>query len=1016
MAYRQSKIWTRLKDVCDDTVELANIEKTCDSAIELLKTVRDTFPTFTLHDEKHVDNVIWLMEQILGDSGVANLSAGECAMLILSACYHDVGMCYTQEQRKRELKSARFAQYLEKNPRSYLEVERSKESGGEIPEQIQSDYFRKIHHLRVNEFLSEDWKSRFVRRDMLIEICKSHGENIKNMIDRLQCHSFAETDYVLCAVLLRLADIMDFDASRAPEVLYQFQGIAAAPDIVADIEWKKHRSSDGFKFIEGKERILAYAASCESLQEEYEIKKFLDYIDEELETCGQILKIYVQKKWEGIQIPTKIDRQIERRGYQAGEYCLSLQADNVIDLLVGDDLYRSDSTFIRELLQNAMDAVRARRMADHRWDEREDNRITISSWFDAKGFQWFRIDDCGIGMTEQMIKEYFLRVGNSYYRSDEFKKLKYENKRFYDFSPISNFGIGILSCFLKGDRMEISTRHYDSGKGIRFAMNGMKGYYSIAEEEKGDRGTPMPCAFLGETENFRQRAGTSIAIRIKESLSDNVLDSLKKYVCYSDTDICYRNGIDTVEFVTEQELMEFAKRVRNIKIPFPKELTDQIKREMPQIEWEEEPYIFVNCVPLDEISIDPAVSGVDFEINIQGAHSEIQPVIIDEAEINCELILNLAVMKKEITVSAYYQIMCYEGHHPTALMDLQRRYGDRDELTELARMDEVRVEADIPFTIHPDLKIMMEKFILPRCDSGRQYIDNHKTEKVYDGICVETSWEHFSTVENRDFRYTALLLSKEFQPKLGVSREYVKYFPIRAAACIELLGKKIYNGSFSCEYPSYYRKMELEKFMDLMNDPQFRQAAEEILQVKWNLSIAQLREQINCAKGGVNVHLTSFETIFGDSFGECEFYFSRIMLRALLQKEFEICWEFNEHGAREYFVTGIRRDQISEAEKKLLPLTFVHSSDNNMEILTESNAIGRCALNADHPFAVWITRNAAYFEEKHRGLWNRLREAICILEASKMITEVNMLLAEIGRREQISIPEEVRLKQSDFLE
>jgi len=95
-------------------------------------------------------------------------------------------------------------------------------------------------------------------------------------------------------------------------------------------------------------------------------------------------------------------------------------------------------------------------------------------------------------MTEEMILNYFLRVGRSYYQSDEFKKMNYDNKRFYDFSPISQFGIGILSCFLKGDRMEVSTRHYNAGNGIRFTMNGIKGYYSIAVEEKGDRGTPMP--------------------------------------------------------------------------------------------------------------------------------------------------------------------------------------------------------------------------------------------------------------------------------------------------------------------------------------------------------------------------------------------------------------------------------------------------------------------------------------------------------------------------------------------
>jgi HSP90 family molecular chaperone len=88
---------------------------------------------------------------------------------------------------------------------------------------------------------------------------------------------------------------------------------------------------------------------------------------------------------------------------------------------------------------------------------------------DEAGYRWFRIDDYGMGMSETIINNYLLKVGNSYYLSDEFKirKLEYKEKDNVDFTPISRFGIGILSCFIVGDHIEINTRSHEcNGKTI----------------------------------------------------------------------------------------------------------------------------------------------------------------------------------------------------------------------------------------------------------------------------------------------------------------------------------------------------------------------------------------------------------------------------------------------------------------------------------------------------------------------------------------------------------------------
>lgn len=1057
MGYQESKIWKKLEETCEDNKEIGNIRDMCDRAIVLVKTVRDTFPDYTLHDEKHICNVINWMELILDDSGIAKLSYGECAMLILAACYHDIGMCYTKEQREKELQSHRFIEYLENNPRAYLSVKKSKEAGEDIPKEIQIEYFRKIHPKRVNELLPEEWEINCVRRDMLAAVCKSHGEKIEDRKAELSYDEYLMTDHIMCAILLRLADVLDFDVSRAPHDLYEFQEIDMTGNSSAGTEWKKHQASRGFKFTQ-EQRKLVYRAVCDNMQDEYEITKFLDYVDEELRTCSSKIKQYGHTRWQGIKIPEKAERYIERRGYQSGEYRLTLEADNVLDLLVGDGLYSADVTFIRELLQNALDAVRARRMVDNGWNWEEKDQIVLSDWID-RGDQWLRIDDSGIGMDENTILNYFLRAGRSYYQSDEFRKLKYDHRSNYDFSPISRFGIGILSCFLKGDRLEVSTRHYGSGKGVRFSMQGTRGYYNLAAEEKGDRGTPMPCADEDETENFRQAVGTSIAVRINESLSESIGSSIKSYLCCPDISVCYKKGTENITFPTEQELMEFVRKTREIRIPLPEEFLCELYAKMPEIVWEERPVICMRCIPLDELSGSSFISGADFKIDIAGKYELVRTVVVDGEEIQLELVKRLAVTRSAIKIQMIYEIVrsnwnlmmepaefaCQyrnknnmvrwcadkfdrnekledilkEISEDAQKTEITRIYKELESLTEIINLNGVHVEAVIPFSVNDDFKEAMEKYILPRCDSGAKYIDNNRIDKAYNGICVETTWENIHGLEESWFEYTVLLLSGEFCPKLGVSRESVRCFPVKAAGYIELVGKKISNSGLACRYPSFYRNMEYGEFAELLDDTEFCSQAEQMLpcgyECRYEVSIQDMKERVSASSGEKEVQITGLEYMY-DYFGQPSYYFLGIFQRVLLQKEFDICWDLNQNGAMECYITGIRKTSVSEEEKVLLPLTFVHSLTGNTKLLTYADNVCRCTLNADHPFSVWLMKHAKFLATRHKSLWKKIRENICKLNAEDMIPVINNFLKEIQKRENISIPDDVWIKEDDFIE
>ena len=90
-------------------------------------------------------------------------------------------------------------------------------------------------------------------------------------------------------------------------------------------------------------------------------------------------------------------------------------------------------------------------------------------------------------MDEEIIKKYLLKIGRSYYQSDDFQKLQKEHS--IKNKPISRFGIGILSCFMNDPNtlVEISTKRFVPQKecpAVRMSIEGLHGYYYVANEEK----------------------------------------------------------------------------------------------------------------------------------------------------------------------------------------------------------------------------------------------------------------------------------------------------------------------------------------------------------------------------------------------------------------------------------------------------------------------------------------------------------------------------------------------------
>lgn len=126
---------------------------------------------------------------------------------------------------------------------------------------------------------------------------------------------------------------------------------------------------------------------------------------------------------------------------------MELDFQGLIRILAGH-LYSKKEIFIRELIQNAHDAIWRRHHANEAFDVGQ-GRIDIVT--DLTGdIGRMVVRDNGIGMTEQDLIDYLSSIGRSgtLAARDEAPEI------------IGQFGIGFLSGFVVANRIEVRTRHF----------------------------------------------------------------------------------------------------------------------------------------------------------------------------------------------------------------------------------------------------------------------------------------------------------------------------------------------------------------------------------------------------------------------------------------------------------------------------------------------------------------------------------------------------------------------------
>jgi len=176
------------------------------------------------------------------------------------------------------------------------------------------------------------------------------------------------------------------------------------------------------------------------------------------------------------------------------EHRFQVDLRGVVDLL-SHHLYASPRVYARELLQNAVDAITARRAVDPAAPK---GRVVIEPLADGGA----RFHDNGIGLTEAEVHTFLSSVG----RTSKRDELGFAREEF-----LGQFGIGLLSCFMVADTIEVATRSAHGGPVQRWTgfTDGVYTITSEPTEPTDNAGSWHPGR--PDTEDFA--AGTTVALR-----------------------------------------------------------------------------------------------------------------------------------------------------------------------------------------------------------------------------------------------------------------------------------------------------------------------------------------------------------------------------------------------------------------------------------------------------------------------------------------------------------------------
>lgn len=504
-------------------------------------------PDFTIHDITHSD-ALWEYADLIAGHGY---EVNPCETFVLGGVFliHDLGMgLAAYPDGLRGLKTLpvwkdAIAGLLRRAGVEDVTEERIRNAGTEIEKKAVEDVLRRLHADRAEKlalahwddtsrdqrfYLLEDSELRDAFGPLIGRIAHSHWWPIDQVAKEFASAVGAPggfpqewtVDPLKLACLLRAADYCHLDERRAP----LFVRLLRKPPEASDSHWIFQ--SKLYQPRLEADRLIYTAKSAFSITETaawWLCFDTLRAIDGELRRIDSLFADTKRGRLAARGVsqadePSRLAKLIRTDGWQPVDTRIRVSAvADLVTNLGGRELYgnKADPP-LRELIQNAADAVRARRTIDGKdlgWGE-----VRVITGKDDVGV-WIQVEDSGIGMSEAVLTGPLLDFGTTFWGSDlmheEFPGLDAKGYR-----PIGKYGIGFFSVFMWGDRVRVTTQRFDRARSDTLVLDFSKG---LKERPLLRKATPAEYVSEGGTRVTVWLRDEKILERLKEGFEEEKL-------------------------------------------------------------------------------------------------------------------------------------------------------------------------------------------------------------------------------------------------------------------------------------------------------------------------------------------------------------------------------------------------------------------------------------------------------------------------------------------------------------
>lgn len=492
--YTNTKIWQNTLEPCGDIHDQCRERlkgayvRFRESVGQLIQTIPSDTVGLTVHDLSHLD-ALWEMADIL-TGGKYELNPAEAFVLGGAILLHDSAMTVAAypggvaEVRGTVEYSDALATISENLGRSLSTL------GSTFDPMVErlaiSETLRLRHAAKAEELASQQWKSPIDGTPIFLiddsglrdhysraigRIAHSHNWDIGRLTTdlgpTLGAFSGFPSEWTVnqfkVALILRCVDAMQVDDRRAPHFLAAIRDIGPA-------SMEHWRFQNKLTVPHVNDHQLVYTSKS-PFQVEYAgawnlCFDTIQMIDRELRDAHDLhiqnsLPQFLATSVAGAGSAQNFARYVEVTGWQP--LPLNFNVSDVPKLartLGGHDLYNEPLAPLRELIQNAADAIEVRSLIDDEFSI-EDGLITIR--FVEIGTETIlEIEDNGIGMSERVLTTALLDFGFSFWKSAaarrEFPGLQSNVDRLR-----GKYGIGFFSIFMWSSRISVCSRRFKEG-------------------------------------------------------------------------------------------------------------------------------------------------------------------------------------------------------------------------------------------------------------------------------------------------------------------------------------------------------------------------------------------------------------------------------------------------------------------------------------------------------------------------------------------------------------------------